>query len=247
MIAFRIAAALLIAALCVPAAAQELDTRHYVYVEASGTVTLPAEYARVSATATTKGATPDVVVDANNATMNKLLAALQQSGIKRSDIETGSFGFEAVYIRPETATAYDKPDPDRDKFDGYRVTNSFNIKVRDLTSIGKVLGLISRSGVEIGSLTFATSKQNEAEGTSRQKAVENAFDRAQIMATASHVKLGALLQMREGTGYNPETMEPYPSDGDAADLITLPLDGIVPAAIVVTNSVSAKWEVVPAD
>ena len=246
MSAFRCAAALLVVAMCVPAVAQELDTRHYIYVEATGTVSLPAEYASVSATARTKGATPDAAVDSNNQTMNKLLAALQDGGVKRPDIETGSFGFEPVYIKPPTATTYEQPDPDRDKFDGYRVTNSFTVKVRDLGAIGKVLGLISRSGVEVDKLVFATSKETDAEETSRQKAVANALARAQMMAAASHVKLGALLQMREGSGYNPETMEAYPVDGEA-DLVALPADGIVPASIVVSNAVSAKWEVLPLD
>lgn len=228
------------------ALAQELDTRHYVYVEAGGSVSMPAEYATIGATANSKGATPDVAVDANNKTMDALMAALQSVGIKRSEIETGSFGFETVYIKPATANSYEQPDPDRDKFDGYRVTNVFTVRVSDLDKVGDVLAIISRAGVEISSLGFGSSKAAAAQETTRELAVKNALARAELMARASNVKLGLLLQMREGSGYNPETMEAYQVDGEA-DLMMVPLSGIVPADIVVSNSVSAKWEVLPLD
>lgn len=233
-----------LAALTAVAPAQELDTRHYIYIEASGSVSLPAEYATIGATANSKAPTPDAAVDLNNETMERVMAALQQAGVRRSDIETRQFGFETVYIKPATASTYEQPDPNRDKFDGYRVTNSFTVRVTALDSIGDVLGIISRSGVEIGALGFGTSKSAGAEETTREMAVENAFTRAALMAKASNVRLGALLQMREGRNYNPETMEDYPVDG-YADLVPSPVTGIVPADIVVTNSVSAKWEVLP--
>src|SRR6218665_3878952 len=86
--------------------AQELDTRHYIYIEAGGSVSLPAEYASISATANSKGATPDVAVDANNKTMDALMAALQSVGITRTDLATNRFGFETVYIKPPTANSY---------------------------------------------------------------------------------------------------------------------------------------------
>jgi uncharacterized protein YggE len=224
--------------------AQELDTRHYIYIEATGSVSLPAEYASISATATSKGATPDVAIDANNRTMDTLMAALQGAGIARADVSTRSFGFETVYIMPPTANPYERPNPDRDTFDGYRAINAFGVRVSDLEKIGEVLAIIASNGVEIDALKFGSSKAAAAQETTRELAVKNAYARAALMAKASNVQLGLLLQMREGRGYNPETMEDYPVAGEA-DLAVLPLSGIVPADIVVSNAVSAKWEVLP--
>jgi uncharacterized protein len=246
MRSMTITVAAMMALICSPVLSQELDTRHYIYIEDSATASLPAEYATIAATAFSKGPTPEAAVEANNKTMGGLVALLDKDGVVPSDIETGAFGFEAVYIKPTTANAYEQPDPDRDKFGGYRVTNSFRAKVRDLARIGEILGAISKQGVTIDKLTFGTSKQAAAEESTREQAVANALERAQRMAAAGHMKLGEMLQMREGTGYNPETLEAYPPGGEA-DLMAAPVSGVVPAAIVVTNSISAKWEVLPAE
>ena len=72
------ASVLALAALTAAAPAQELDTRHYIYIEASGSVSLPAEYATIGATANSKAPTPDAAVDLNNETMERVMAALQQ-------------------------------------------------------------------------------------------------------------------------------------------------------------------------
>ena len=78
-------------------------------------------------------------------------------------------------------------------------------------------------------------------------AAKTARQKAELYAQSLGAKLGDLLNVREGAGYNPDTMTYAPAEGEeSADLVTLdpatvPMD-IAPGKLTFTASVSAKWE-----
>lgn len=230
---------------CTAVIADEIDTRHYIYIEAKGTVTAPPDHATVEVSVVKKGQTPQEVVDGNITDTDKLFNALIALGISEADVQTSNFIFETVYIRAEGANnMYQQDDPDRDTFDGYRVRNSVSIDVKDLPKIGTVLAGIARLGNEIGSVTFLSSKAPAYYAQARDVATANALAKAQAYAASTGVKLGDLLSLREGGGYDTDTMEYAPSEGEA-DLI-IPIVRIAPGTLSFSSSISAKWEVTAA-
>lgn len=131
---FRSALVLALALLPSCAFAQEtaVDARHYIYIEAKGTVTAPADHASIVIDVGKKDKTPQLAVDASIDAINELLNALTELGIPRADISTRNFVFETVYIKSPEIDQYQRVDPDRDTFDGYRVRNALLVTVRDL-------------------------------------------------------------------------------------------------------------------
>jgi len=132
---------------CVLAQETAVDSRHYIYIEAKGTVTAPADHASIVIDVGKKGKTPELAVDASIAAINDLLKALTELGIPRPDISTRNFVFETVYIKsPDANDLFTRADPDRDTFDGYRVRNALLVTVRDLPQVGAVLAAVARQG-----------------------------------------------------------------------------------------------------
>lgn len=241
---FRKSVIILLASMaCTAAFADEIDTRHYIYIEAQGTVTASPDHATVAVSVSKKGETPQQAVDDSIKATTDLFDALVALGIPKTDIQTSNFVFETVYLRAENAPEYGPGNPDRDTFDGYRVRNSVTIDVKDLPKIGAVLAGVARLGDEIGTVTFLSSKAPDYYAQARDQATANAMAKAEAYAKSTGVTLGSLLALREGGGYDINTMEYAPVDGEA-DLMQLDIP-IAPGTLSFSSSVSAKWEVAP--
>jgi uncharacterized protein YggE len=135
----RTVSAALFVCFCSPALAAEIDNRHYIYIEASGTVEAVADLTKISISLSEKRDTPDVATKTVSDKIGELRAALAKAGVKDSAVETIRFDFAKVYIIAKDKTG--KPidyttDPDRDKFDGYRANYTALITVRSTDNVG---------------------------------------------------------------------------------------------------------------
>jgi uncharacterized protein YggE len=243
---FYCALVLALAAMTTCAVAEEttLDARHYIYIEAKGTVTAPADHASILIDVGKKDKTPELAVDASIDAINALLKALTDLGIPKADIATRNFVFETVYIKAPEVDTFQSADPDRDKFDGYRVRNSLLVTVRDLPLVGAVLAAAARQGAEISKVEFDSFKAPQYYEQARDVAARNAQKKAELYATSLSLELGDLLAMREGGGYSADSMEFPPVEGEA-DLIMVPVP-ITPGELEFTVDVSTKWEIADA-
>lgn len=233
--------------------AQQIDTRHFIYVEARASVEAKADTVAISMSISEKDATTEAAIARTVEKSDQVMAALQALGVSMADIQTDSFRFEPVYIiatDSEGKPVASWPDPDRDTLDGYRATNSLQVDMRDFVKAGDLLAQAAGLGVEINSVRFSSSKEDELDKQADQRAAEAALEKAQRQAAALGVKLGAMLAAREGSGYDADTME-YPADygPGEADLAILPGQPvpIAPPTLSFYGSMSAKWEVLPLD
>lgn len=248
---FYSALVLALAPMTTCAVAAEIDTRHYIYIEAAASVEAKADTAVISMSISEKAEMSDAAIALTVERSAKVMAALEALGVPMEDIETQSFRFEPVYI---IATDNDGkpvaswPDPDRDTLDGYRASNSLTVELRDFGKVGKLLSNAATIGVEIHSVRFDCSRRDEFGLQADRKAAESAMAKARLYADALGVRLGGLLAAREGTGYSADTME-YPAQygEDAADLMVEPGTPvpIAPPTISFGGSISTKWEVLP--
>ncbi|KQW77237.1 hypothetical protein ASC89_18750 [Devosia sp. Root413D1] len=221
---YALVLALALAPVC--ASAQDFDTRHYIYIEANAQVTAKADIATVNVSISEKAETSQAAIDASIDKATRLLQAIDKIGVPTAGIETNRFEFEKVYIiakdKDGNPVAY-FPDPNRDQLDGFRATNNMSIEVRDVTQLGAVLSTIAGLGAEVSSLTFTAAREDEYTLKAKQKAAESALHKARLYADTLGTSLGDILAVKEGTGYDTDTME-YPSygEGEAADLMLEP-------------------------
>ena len=193
MIALCLAALLVI--LAVPALADEDD--RLIRVSGNATVALAADTATLQIGVNTKKLTVQEAQKENAALMNAVLDALHGLGIEDQDIMTSQFNVNSMYdfsvssIGQEIRTPY------------YEVQNNVSITVHDLTLIGKVLDAAMEAGANTSyGIAFSSTQQNEAYQKALTRAVEDAMQKANVLAAAAKVQLGSLVSINATQNQN---------------------------------------------
>jgi uncharacterized protein YggE len=117
--------------------------------------------------------------------MNDLMTALRNSGIEEKDIQTR-------YFRIDQRTRWDNI-KDEEIITGYEVTNTVTVKIRDIDNAGSIVDVAVEAGgdyIRINSFTFTVEDPTEYYDEAREKASEDAKDKAEKLAKQNNVRLG---------------------------------------------------------
>jgi uncharacterized protein YggE len=119
--------------------------------------------------------------------MTAVVAALKRAGVAAKDIRTTDFSVN--FERP----AEQPPQPGQ-----YRVRNVVEVTIRDRDRVGDVLdGALSAGASDVFGISFSIDDPRPLRAKAREAAVADARARAQELARASGVELGALLSLSE--------------------------------------------------
>jgi uncharacterized protein YggE len=237
----RIPATALIAALSfvTPAAAQD-DARPrtpVISVSGSGEVELKPDFARLLVTVSTQADTVAPAVDANRAATERVLGRIQALGIKREDIRTQNF--QVLQTPPRVG-----PDGREVKTPRFTVNHQLRIVTHDIEGVGKLTGAIVGSDeMMFQSLSWGLDKQEEGADEARRAAVRDARRQAEVYAEAAQVKLGRLLEIRDGTARPFEPDMPMPMRMAAKAPEAVPI--VPPATVRYRADVQMVWEIAP--
>jgi uncharacterized protein len=87
---------------------------------------------------------------------------------------------------------------------GYRVARQMSARVRDLDRLGDVLdGVVEAGANEVSGAQMSTADPSAAEHAALQAAVTAARAKAEVLAAAAGVTLGAVVRIEEETGGDP--------------------------------------------
>ena len=119
-----------------------------------------------------------------NTTMDSVITALVDLGIAQQDLQTtGLYLYQDNPYNPEINGPSETPI--------YRVQNSLNITVRDISLVSQVISTGIEAGANnINNLTFGISDAADLEQKARVAAVEDARRRAEQLADLLGVELG---------------------------------------------------------
>ena len=164
-------------------------------VQGTGKATVAPDIAKVDLGIQESGADLKSVQDSVNKKSQNLVNQIKKLGIDAKDIKTISY---SVYPQ------YDYTAPSQ-RINGYQVSTSYEITIRDLTKINDVLGNATSFGANsVGSVAFDLSddlkkqKLNEA----RDQAVSEAKTKAAGLAKAAGITLGKIINISEETPLN---------------------------------------------
>lgn len=122
--------------------------------------------------------------------MNAVLDALHAIGIEDQDIMTSMFNVSSQYDYSVSSFGQEV----RKLF--YEVQNNVSVTVHDLSLIGQVLDAAMEAGANTSyGITFSSTKQNEAYQKALTRAVEDAVQKASVLAAAAKVQLGNLVSI----------------------------------------------------
>ena len=156
-------------------------------VSGNATVSLAADYATLQIGVTTR---KDSVSDAqreNAETMQAVIDAIRQAGIGEKDVITSQFSLFSGYD-----STYDAQGREMRKY-YYQVENMLSVTVRNLDQIGAVLDTAMAAGANTTyGMDFSSTEQNEAYQKALTRAVQDAMQKAKVLAEAAGKELGDL-------------------------------------------------------
>ena len=172
-----------------------------ITVVGSGSVSGVPDTAEVTAGVVTQAATASQAMSQNSAAMEQVLKALAALGIADRDIHTTN-----VSIVPQRASSQpSRPAPS--PVVGYEVTNQVRVRVRNLSSLGRLLDtLVSQGANALGGIGFSIADPAPLLEQARSKAMVDARQKAQVYATAAGVKVGRVIFIRDASATPPRPM-----------------------------------------
>ncbi|HNZ51581.1 MAG TPA: SIMPL domain-containing protein [bacterium] len=127
----------------------------------------------------------------STAKMNNIIAALQKLGIEEKDIKTSNYNLSPSYNWTNTKGQ---------ELVGYEVSQNLTLKVRDLNKIGDVIARTTEQGAnQIGNVSFTIDDEFELRNQARELAIQQAKEKAALIAKQSGMKLGEIKGVYENT------------------------------------------------
>lgn len=163
--------------------------------------------ASVSFSITKKAPTTDIAMNSVNERMDALVSELSTIGVEEKDIKTTNYS-----VHPE----YSYNDG-KQVFEGYRVTQSITVVIRDLDNVSDVLATVNGAGVDnVSQLNFYVDDTDEINGQLREEAIDDAKENAKKLAKDLGVTLNEIVGYSDYQ--NNDNIEPmYRSDKVYAD------------------------------
>jgi len=203
-----------------------------------GKVTGTPDMAVINSGVSTFGKSARIALDANTAAMNELFELFENAGIERKDIQTSQFSIQPQYVYSDQRDENGYPLPPR--INGYRVSNTLSVKIRNLDDLGPLLdGAINVGANRIDSISFAIDDPKPLLDEARRAAMSDAIAKARLFANTANVELGNIISISEGTGSPTPKFETLALVRGAGD------DNPVPVAtgeLVFTKTVSVVWK-----
>jgi uncharacterized protein YggE len=115
---------------------------------------------------------------------------------------------------------------------GYTITQSIDVKIRDFTKIGDIMGGVVTNGAnQVGQLSFTLDDPTMAQNQAEADAITKAKTEAKAVAQAGGFNIGRLLNIQIGG-------TPYPVYAESAGVTSMALSSAkaVPAPAIQTGS-----------
>jgi uncharacterized protein YggE len=193
-----------------------------ITVTGNGTVDAVPDRAEFSFGVHTESATAAAALGANGALMNKVIAAIEHEGVSKADIQT-----QQVSLSPQQS-------PDGKRITGYAADNSVAVTLRDLGSAGGVVDAAVAAGAnQVSGPSLSRSDENVLYRQALKAAMADAKAKAEAIASAGGVSLGAVATVVEGG-----TATPLPGIADKASTPISPGTEQIVATVTVTYAIS---------
>ncbi len=203
-------------------------------VSAQGKTTATPDLAELSFSVVTQGQNPGTLSDNNNQKMNAVMQFVQSQGIATSDIATTNYNLQPNY-------QWDK-NTSRNYITGYTLTQTVEVKVRDIANVASVIGGLAPLGVnQIGGVDFTFADSETVLAAARADAFTKAREKAQTMAQEAGVSLGSVVNVSE-SNYIPGPMPVYAASNGIMGAGAAVMPTIQPGTQDITDNVTITYQ-----
>ena len=201
---------------------KEFQYSNTISVSGEGDVTAVADIASLTINLNKEGVTAKEAQTLLNESITKTLSYLKEQKIEDKDIKSEYGGLNPKYSYAQPA-CYTYPCPSRDpKIIGYTATQSITVKVREVDNASTIrTGLATIGVTDINGPTFSIDDEEEYKAQARALAIEDAKEKAKVLAKDLGVKLGKIVSFSE-EGDNNFPMYKTMSAGAMMDSVSAP-------------------------
>ncbi len=208
-----------------------------IWVSGSGRVVVTPDLALLDLGVEARAATVAEARDQAARAMDSIMAVLANAGIDEKDIKTQFFNIQPEYTYNERAR--------RSEITGYRVTNTVNVKVRDLEAVGTLIDQVATAGgdlARINNIRFTVEDTTPYATQAREAAVKLAMEKAQQFAQLTGVTLGTLAYIAE-SGANVPVVRDFAFEERAMAAAAAPPTAISAGEMDITVTVQAVFNI----
>lgn len=131
-----------------------------------------------------------------NATLGKVIDRLKEMGVTLEDIETSSINIYEDYNYREYSASLDGET-------AYSVENTVSVTIKDIDRAGSYIDAVFEAGANsFSGIYFRISDPSQARERAMALAVQDARNRAEILAEAAGMAVGDMLSMTDGGSVN---------------------------------------------
>ncbi len=173
-----------------------------ITISGEGKVFVKPDVALVSLGVKTEEKKSVDAVNKNNEKMNAIIKVAKDLGVDEKDIKTSAYNLYPVYDYPTTGRV----------FKGYSLDQQISVKIRNFDKISDILDKATSEGANtVGDLQFTVDDLEKARADTREKAIEQAKEKALVLAGQAGLKIVKLINISEG--YQPSIQPIYGMGG----------------------------------
>ena len=164
-----------------------------IWVSGTGKVTVTPDVATLQLGIEAQEASVGEAQAKASEAMDKVMTALTSNGVAEKDVQT-------QYFRIRQRTRWDEAQQ-QEVVIGYRVTNQVVAKIRDMEKVSSIIDAIVAAGgdyTRINNLNFSIDDPTTYYDEAREKAMADAKDKAEQIASLTSMKLGDPTYISEG-------------------------------------------------
>ncbi|MBD8554936.1 SIMPL domain-containing protein [Rhizobium sp. CFBP 8762] len=213
---YRLVSAVAFCVIASSAVAQDApnNSTQVISVTGEGRAEMAPDMALVTLSVVRNAATAREAMDGTSKAVGDILTALKADGIQERDLQTSDFAINPQYQYPDNNNGQNEAP----KLIGYSVSNTLNVRVRDVTKLGELLDKSVTLGVnQGGSIQFTNDNPEKALSDARKEAVEDAISKAKELTEAAGIKLGPVLTISENSFRSPPIPVAFSARAQMAD------------------------------
>ncbi len=206
-----------------------------ISVSGTGKTTGKPDLAQLTIGVSTLRDTVQAARDQAATSLDGIVKSLKANGVDDKDIQT-----QQLNIQPEYDYSQNKQ-----RLTGFRVSNTLTAKIRDINKTSKSVDDAVNAGgddTQIQGITFTIDKPDDLKQQARQKAVDDAKQKAQTLASAAGVTLGDPRTISE-TSYSPPIYAGNAAAAQDKSFAAAPATPIQPGELDVQIDVSVTWAI----
>ncbi|MFA5080596.1 MAG: SIMPL domain-containing protein [Candidatus Paceibacterota bacterium] len=172
---------------------------NFININKTGTVYAVPSVGLISLNSTISAKTIAEALKQNNERISRVVIFLKSQGIASEDIKTSNFNVYPNYEWIKTEDTFSNVTTEgQRKIAGYEVSQTTEVKIRDLNKIGLVIDGAIEAGINnVSDLSFVVEDEDAARAQAREKAISAAKIEAQNIADKLGVKLGSVSNYNE--------------------------------------------------